>query len=196
VPENGTVEIPKKDLEQLLDALRLARDGDVGVRLPVQQSSVMGDVAKAFNQLAENRETLTKELNRVAKVIGREGRITERAQFKGSKGSWRESVDAVNSMVEDLVRPTTEVSRVLDAVAQGDLSQKMSLQIDGRPVKGEFRRIGVTVNTMLDQLSSFADEVTRVAREVGTEGILGGQARVKGVSGIWRDLTDNVNFMA
>src|SRR5262249_44197597 len=124
--ENGIVEIPKKDLEQLLDALRLARDGDVGVRLPVQKSSALGDVAKAFNQLAENRETLTRELNRVAKVIGREGRITERARFKGSKGSWRESVDAVNSIIEDLVRPTTEVSRVLDAVAEGDLSQKMS----------------------------------------------------------------------
>src|SRR5437762_4856182 len=156
----------------------------------------MGDVAKAFNQLTNQREGLTNELDRVRKVIGREGRMTERAQLKGAKGSWAESVDSVNSMIEDLVRPTIEVSRVLDAVAEGDLSQKMSLQIEGRPVRGEFRRIGVTVNTMLDQLSSFAAEVTRVAREVGTEGILGGQARVKGVSGIWRDLTDNVNFMA
>ena len=99
-------------------------------------------------------------------------------------------------MIDDLVRPTIEVSRVLDAVAEGDLSQKMSLKIEGQPVRGEFLRIGTTVNTMLDQLSSFASEVTRVAREVGTEGILGGQARVKDVSGIWRDLTDNVNFMA
>src|SRR5262245_1144388 len=156
----------------------------------------MGDVAKAFNQLSEQREGLTNELARVSKVIGREGRMTERAQVNGSKGSWGDSVDSVNAMIDDLVRPTIEVSRVLDAVAEGDLSQKMSLQIEGRPVKGEFRRIGTTVNTMLDQLSSFADEVTRVAREVGTEGILGGQARVRGVSGIWRDLTDNVNFMA
>jgi HAMP domain-containing protein/CheY-like chemotaxis protein len=156
----------------------------------------MGDVAKAFNQLAERREGLADELTRVAKVIGREGRMTERAQLRDAKGSWRESVDSVNSLIDDLVRPTIEVSRVLDAVAEGDLSQKMSLQIQGRPVKGEFRRIGTTVNTMLDQLSSFAAEVTRVAREVGTEGILGGQARVSGVSGIWRDLTDNVNFMA
>src|SRR5207253_2476326 len=130
------------------------------------------------------------------KVIGREGRMTERAELKGVKGSWADSVDSVNSMIEDLVRPTIEVSRVLDAVAEGDLSQKMSLEIDGRPVRGEFRRIGITVNTMLDQLSSFADEVTRVAREVGTEGVLGGQAQVKGVSGTWKDLTDNVNFMA
>ena len=195
-PANGTIEISEKDLQQLLDALRSARDGETGVRLPAQKRGLMGDVARAYNQLAQEREALCNELGRVSKVIRREGRMTERAEVKGAKGSWAESVDSVNSMIEDLVRPTIEVSRVLDAVAEGDLSQKMSLQIDGRPVRGEFRRIGITVNTMLDQLSSFADEVTRVAREVGTEGILGGQARVKGVSGIWRDLTDNVNFMA
>jgi HAMP domain-containing protein/CheY-like chemotaxis protein/signal transduction histidine kinase len=195
-PANGTIEVSKQDLQRLLDALRSARDGETGVRLPAQKSGLMGDVAKAFNQLSEQREGLTNELARVSRVIGREGRMTERAQLKGAKGSWSESVDSVNSMIEDLVRPTIEVSRVLDAVAEGDLSQKMSLQIEGRPVRGEFRRIGTTVNTMLDQLSSFAAEVTRVAREVGTEGILGGQARVKDVSGIWRDLTDNVNFMA
>ena len=194
--ENGTVEIKKKDLQELLDALRAARDGEVGMRLSAQKSGVMGDVAKAFNGLAERREGLTAELGRVSKVIGREGRMTERAKLKNAKGSWADSVDSVNSMIDDLVRPTIEVSRVLDAVAEGDLSQKMSLKIEGQPVRGEFLRIGTTVNTMLDQLSSFASEVTRVAREVGTEGILGGQARVKDVSGIWRDLTDNVNFMA
>jgi HAMP domain-containing protein/CheY-like chemotaxis protein/signal transduction histidine kinase len=193
---NGTVEIRKQDLQELLDALRAARDGEVGMRLAPQKSGLMGDVAKAFNSLAERREGLTNELTRLSKVIGREGRMDERAQLKNAKGSWAESVSSVNSMIDDLVRPTIEVSRVLDAVAEGDLSQKMSLKIDGRPVRGEFRRIGTTVNTMLDQLSSFAAEVTRVAREVGTEGILGGQARVKDVSGIWRDLTDNVNFMA
>jgi CheY-like chemotaxis protein/signal transduction histidine kinase/HAMP domain-containing protein len=192
----GTVQIPKQELRLLLDALRSAKDGEVGLRLTPQNGGVMGDVAQAFNQLAERREALTDELKRVSKVIRREGKMTERAQLESAKGSWGESIDSLNSLIEDLVRPTIEVSRVLDAVAEGDLSQKMSLELDGRPVKGEFRRIGVTVNTMLDQLSSFADEVTRVAREVGTEGILGGQARVKGVSGIWRDLTDNVNFMA
>ena len=179
--ENGTVEIKKKDLQELLDALRAARDGEVGMRLSAQKSGVMGDVAKAFNGLAERREGLTAELGRVSKVIGREGRMTERAKLKNAKGSWADSVDSVNSMIDDLVRPTIEVSRVLDAVAEGDLSQKMSLKIEGQPVRGEFLRIGTTVNTMLDQLSSFASEVTRVAREVGTEGILGGQARVKDV---------------
>src|SRR5947209_5451497 len=105
-------------------------------------------------------------------------------------------LDSINDLIDDLVRPTTEVARVIDAVADGDLTQKMALEIAGQPVKGEFLRIGTTVNTMVDQLSSFADEVTRVAREVGTEGKLGGQAQVKGVSGTWRDLTENVNFMA
>ncbi len=194
--DGATVEIKKKDLQELLEALRSARDGETGVRLSAQKSGVMGDVAKAFNGLAERREGLTNELSRVSRVIGREGRMTERAQLKNAKGTWAESVGSVNSMIDDLVRPTIEVSRVLDAVAEGDLSQKMSLKIEGQPVRGEFLRIGTTVNTMLDQLSSFASEVTRVAREVGTEGILGGQARVKDVSGIWRDLTDNVNFMA
>jgi HAMP domain-containing protein/CheY-like chemotaxis protein/GAF domain-containing protein len=193
--DGATVEIKKKDLQELLEALRSARDGETGVRLSAQ-SGVMGDVAKAFNGLAERREGLTNELRRVSKVIGREGRLTERAVLKNAKGSWAESISSVNSTIDDLVRPTIEVSRVLDAVAEGDLSQKMSLKIEGQPVRGEFLRIGTTVNTMLDQLSSFASEVTRVAREVGTEGILGGQARVKDVSGIWRDLTDNVNFMA
>src|SRR6185503_12450919 len=127
------------------------------------------------------------------RVIGREGRMTERASLTGAPGYWVETVSALNTLIDDLVRPTTEVARVIDAVADGDLSQKMNLKIEGQPVKGEFLRIGTTVNAMVDQLSSFADEVTRVAREVGTEGKLGGQAQVKGVSGTWKDLTDNVN---
>ena len=147
---NGTVEIKKKDLQELLEALRSARDGETGVRLSVQKSGVMGDVAKAFNGLAERREGLTNELSRVSTVIGREGRLTERALLKNTKGSWAESISSVNSMIDDLVRPTIEVSRVLDAVAEGDLSQKMSLKIEGQPVRGEFLRIGTTVNTMLD----------------------------------------------
>jgi CheY-like chemotaxis protein/HAMP domain-containing protein/GAF domain-containing protein len=192
---NGTVEVSKQDLQELVDALRRARDGEIEVRLS-QKSGAMGDAAKAFNQLADRREQLTTELRRVTRVIGREGRMTERARLRGAKGHWKETIEATNTLIEDLVRPTIEVARVLDAVAEGDLSQKMSLKIDGRPVRGEFHRIGTTVNAMLEQLSSFASEVTRVAREVGTEGVLGGQARVRGVSGIWRELTDNVNFMA
>jgi CheY-like chemotaxis protein/signal transduction histidine kinase/HAMP domain-containing protein len=192
---DGTIEVSKRDLQDLVAALRAARDGQENVRLGTR-SGAMGDVAKAFDQLAERREGLTRELERVAKVIGRDGRLTERAQLRSAKGSWAGAVASVNDMIDDLGRPIIEVARVLDAVADGDLSQTMSLSIDGRSMRGEFLRIGRTVNAMLAQLSAFAAEVTRVAREVGTEGRLGGQARVKGVSGTWRDLTNSVNQLA
>jgi HAMP domain-containing protein len=156
----------------------------------------MGQIAEAYNRMAENNESMALELSRVAATIGREGRLNERAGLGVLEGSYRQSMESVNSLIDDLVRPTTEVGRVISAVADGDLDQKMALEIEGQSVRGEFLRIGTTVNTMVDQLSSFADEVTRVAREVGTEGKLGGQAEVKGVSGTWRDLTENVNFMA
>src|SRR6185437_6020871 len=173
-----------------------AKRGERGLRLPARGKGMTGRLARAFNELAQKREQTTDELVRVAAVIGREGRLTERAEVRGAEGLWWEQLGAVNTLIEDLVRPTTEVARVIDAVADGDLSQRIQLKIEGRPVKGEFLRIGTTVNGMVDQLSSFADEVTRVAREVGTEGVLGGQAKVKGVSGTWKDLTDNVNQMA
>src|SRR6202046_5936460 len=114
--------------------------------------------------------------------------MTERVKLRDAGGAWATSIDSLNSLIDDLVRPTTEVARVIVAVAEGDLSQKMALEIEGRPVKGEFARIGATVNSMVDQLSSFAAEVTRVAREVGTEGKLGGQAQVPGAAGTWKDL--------
>src|ERR671917_189434 len=139
---------------------------------------------------------MSREMGRVARVVGREGRMTERATLGNVEGGWAETIESVNSLVDDLIRPSSEVALVMEAVARGDLTRKMAMTIEGQPVKGEFARIGTTVNTMVDQLSSFADEVTRVAREVGTEGQLGGQARVKGVSGTWKDLTDSVNGMA
>jgi signal transduction histidine kinase/HAMP domain-containing protein len=183
-------------LEELLAALRAARTGDFSARLSARRRGLLGEIATEFNELAATNQRMAKELVRVGRIIGREGRMTERATLAGSSGAWATSIDSVNALIDDLVRPTTEVARVIGAVAEGDLSQKMALKIEGQPVKGEFLRIGTTVNTMVDQLSSFADEVTRVAREVGTEGKLGGQAKVKGVSGTWKDLTDSVNFMA
>src|SRR5919107_930860 len=135
-------------------------------------------------------------MRRISRVVGRDGRLTERLDDEGLDGAWADSVRSVNALIDDLGRPTTEISRVIVAVAEGDLSQHMALEMDGRPLRGEFLRIGRTVNTMVDQLSSFADEVTRVAREVGTEGELGGQADVRGVAGTWKDLTDSVNTMA
>src|SRR5439155_969807 len=165
-------------------------------RLPAAGTGIGADLRRAFNELADRREAFSKEITRVGRVIGREGRLTERAKAPAESGHWHDTTVAINTLIDELVRPTTEVARVIDAVADGDLSQKMQLTIEGRPVKGEFRRIGTTVNAMVDQLSSFADEVTRVAHEVGTEGKLGGEARRQGVSGTWKDLTDSVNGLA
>src|SRR5437868_2565844 len=184
-------------LRDLVAALQAAQQGDFAVRLPFTSSTgLMPDVARAFNAVVARNEALTNEIVRLERVVGREGRMTERASLGDVTGSWRTSVNSVNALIGDLVQPTTEVARVLIAVAEGDLTQKMALEIEGQPVKGEFLRIGTTVNSMVDQLSSFAAEVTRVAKEVGTDGKLGGQADVKGVSGVWKDLTDNVNRMA
>ncbi len=183
-------------LGRLEIALRAAAAGDFSVRLPARRRGAIGRVEAAFNELAARNEALESELVRIGQTIGREGRMTERARLAGADGAYRTAIDSVNGLIDDLVRPTTELARVIVAVAEGDLSQEMALEIEGRPVKGEFARIGTTVNAMVDQLSSFADEVTRVAREVGTEGILGGQAEVPGVAGTWKGLTDNVNFMA
>src|SRR6266700_5712317 len=139
------------------------------------------------------------EIRRVlfrSKVVGKEGKITQRGRVKNARGGWDTAVRSVNDLIEDMVQPTAEVARVIGAVAKGDLSQTMMVEIDGRPLRGEFLRIGKIVNTMVGQLASFASEVTRVAREVGTEGKLGGQADVKGVAGTWKDLTESVNSIA
>jgi HAMP domain-containing protein/signal transduction histidine kinase/CheY-like chemotaxis protein len=183
-------------LRRLEAALRAAADGDFAHRLPARRKGVVGDLEAAYNDLVERNAQLTAELVRLGRVVGREGRMTERARTAGASGGWETALSSVNGLVDDLVRPTTEVARVIVAVAEGDLTQKMALTIDGQPLKGEFARIGTTVNAMVDQLGSFADEASRVAREVGTEGKLGGQAQVPGVAGTWKDLTDNVNFMA
>jgi signal transduction histidine kinase/HAMP domain-containing protein len=193
--DNGEHE-GRADLSQLLEALRAARGGDFSVRLTSNGDPQFAEVARAFNELLDRNDRMSREISRVGKIIGREGRMTERFSLAEADGEWARSVDSLNALIDDLVRPTTEVARVIVAVAEGDLTQKMALKIGGQPVKGEFLRIGTTVNTMVEQLRSFAAEVTRVAREVGTEGKLGGQAEVAGVSGTWRDLTENVNLMA
>ena len=184
------------DSRQLLKALRLVAKGDFSVRLPIDQTGLAGEISEAFNNAVELNERLTNELERISTVVGKEGRITQRASLGEASGSWATSISSVNTLVGDLVRPTTEVARVIGAVAKGDLNQTMALEIEGGPLKGEFLRTAKTINTMVEQLSSFTSEVTRVAREVGTEGKLGGQAQVKGVSGTWKDLTDSVNSMA
>jgi HAMP domain-containing protein/signal transduction histidine kinase/CheY-like chemotaxis protein len=194
-PANGAPSVDPS-LIRIEQALRAAAAGDFAVRLPARRRDAVGKLESAYNELAARNAGLEAELVRISQIIGREGRMTERAKLPESHGGWQTTVDSVNGLIDDLVRPTTEVARVIVAVAEGDLSQKMALEIEGRPVKGEFARIGTTVNAMVDQLSAFADQVTRVAREVGTDGKLGGQAEVPGVAGTWKDLTDNVNFMA
>src|SRR3712207_5798107 len=184
------------DPKLLLKTLRAFRKGDFSARLPLDLTGIDGEIAEAFNDIAELNQGLTRELDRVARVVGKEGQIRERGHLSAATGCWSESIDSVNSLVGDLVQPTVEVARVIGAVAKGDLGQTMQLEIEGRPLRGEFLRIGKVVNTMVGQLGSFASEVTRVAREVGSEGKLGGQAKVKGVAGTWKDLTDNVNLMA
>jgi CheY-like chemotaxis protein/HAMP domain-containing protein len=181
---------------QLLRALRALKRGDFSVRLPDGIAGVDGAIAEAFNDVVELNDLLARELERISTVVGKEGKISQRGKLLGAAGSWEACIDSVNSLIGDVVQPTTEVARVIGAVAKGDLSQTILLEIGGRPLRGEFLRIGKVVNTMVHQLGSFAAEVTRVAREVGTEGKLGGQARVKGVAGTWKDLTDNVNLMA
>src|SRR5436305_4240705 len=191
--QNAPELVARPGLSELVAALRAAGDGDFSVRLGPDTAGVPAELAEAFNGLLDRNDQMSQELIRVGNVIGREGRMTERAALRNAGGAWATSVESLNSLIDDLVRPTTEVARVIGAVADGDLSQKMALKIGGQPVKGEFLRIGTTVNTMVDQLSAFADEVTRVAREVGTEGKLGGQAQVPGVAGTWKYLTDCVN---
>ena len=198
--EMGVVEtggrIREVDLRRLLGAMRDLKDGDFEVRMPLSDHPLLAEIADAFNGVAKLNESLAEEMIRVSTTIGREGQMTERASLGPVTGGWRTTVASINSLITDLVSPTSEVARVLTAVAEGDLNQKMVLEIDGKSVQGEFLRIGTTVNTMVDQLGAFADEVTRVAREVGTEGKLGGQAEVPGVGGTWRVLTDNVNTLA
>src|SRR3954453_20936113 len=182
-------------LRELTDALRRVKRGDLKVRLP-RRSGAAGEGGGAFDEGVQLQERQTLNVRKISRIVGRDGKLTERHDEEGLDGAWGDAARAVNMLIDDLGRPTTEISRVIVAVAEGDLSQHMALEMDGRPLRGEFLRIGRTVNTMVDQLSSFADEVTRVAREVGTEGELGGQADVRGVAGTWKDLTDSVNLMA
>ena len=189
----GSVALEKKEL---LAALLALKKGNFAARLPIDFSGVDGKIADTFNEVIELNQRLVKELDRISRVVGKEGKISQRATMGDVSGSWGEVVISVNHLISNLVYPTSEMARVIGAVAKGDLGQTVAVEIDGRPLQGEFLRTAKTVNTMVAQLSSFASEVTRVAREVGTEGKLGGQARVRGVAGTWKDLTDNVNLMA
>ena len=200
---NGTAllesapEVPSMlDRRQLLLALQRVRAGDFSVQLPGDFSGLDGKIADTFNEIVAANDKMARELKRVGQVVGKEGKTRERAKFDLSKGAWGEMEASVNTLVDDLLRPTTEVTGAIAAVAQGHLNQTMRLDVDGRPLEGEFLRSATIVNTMIQQLGVFTSEVTRVAREVGSDGKLGGQAQVPGVSGVWKDLTESVNSMA
>jgi HAMP domain-containing protein/CheY-like chemotaxis protein/signal transduction histidine kinase len=184
------------ELRELLHALQAMRVGDFSVRMAGDQVGIMGKVADTFNEIVAANQRMAKQLERVGQVVGREGKTRQRVRFGLASGAWGEMESSVNALIDDLLWPTTEVTRAIAAVAQGDLLQIVRLDVDGRPLKGEFLRAAEIVNTMIKQLSVFTSEVTRVAREVGTEGKLGGQAQVREVSGVWKELTESVNSMA
>src|SRR6202521_3040521 len=189
-------EIASADLSVVLTSLQTMLDGDFSVRLPGNWTGLAGKIADTFNEIVTANQQIAQELKRVGQVVGKEGRTRERMRFHSPKAAWGEMEVSVNTLVDDLLRPTTEVTRAIAAVAKGNLTQTVQLDVDGRPLEGEFLRSATIVNTMIQQLGVFTAEVTRVAREVGTDGKLGGQAQVPGVAGTWKDLTDSVNSMA
>src|SRR6266446_9999895 len=180
-----TVTSESLNTKLLLKTLVAFKKGDFSARLPGDWTGEAGKIADTFNDIIELSDRTARELERVSRVVGKEGKIMHRAAVPQAAGSWLRLVDSTNLLIDDMARPTSEMARVIGAVANGDLSERMALEVDGRLLKGEFLRTGKIVNSMVDQLSSFASEVTRVAREVGTEGKLGGEAKVKGVAGTW-----------
>src|SRR5438046_2467933 len=203
--QSGTATIPRIGVhgdgrdafsDGLLMAMLSFRDGDFSVRMPSNLVGVEGKIADAFNDIVAFGDRRARETVRVSKLVGKEGKLKQRMNVPEGLGGWADEVSAINTLIDDLVWPTTEVTRAIGAVAKVDLGQSMGLEVDGRPLEGEFLRSAKLVNKMIDQLSVFTSEVTRVAREVGTEGKLGGQAQVKGVSGVGKELTESVNQMA
>ena len=186
----------KLNSKQLLTVLTSIKKGDFSARLPDFWSGIDGKIADTLNEIIELMAESTKQFERVNRVVGKEGKISQRAALPAAGGAWKVQVNAINELIDSLVRPTTEMARVIGSVVKGDLNQTMALEAEGQPLRGEFLRVAKMVNAMVVQLDNFAAEVTRVAREVGTDGKLGGQAVVPGVAGTWKDLTDSVNFMA
>jgi HAMP domain-containing protein/CheY-like chemotaxis protein/signal transduction histidine kinase len=193
---NGPDHTAYEYMSAILQSLQTMKDGDFSVRLPASWVGLPGKIADNFNEIVAASEQMARELKRVGLAVGKEGKTRERIRFERHRGAWDDMEVSVNTLVEDLLRPTTEVTRAIAAVAQGNLTQTVRLDVDGRPLEGEFLRSANIVNTMIQQLGVFTAEVTRVAREVGTDGKLGGQAVVPGVAGTWKDLTDSVNSMA
>jgi len=184
------------DSQVLLSALTKFKSGDFSVRLPEEWAGTAGKISRAFNDAAKTVEDISEEFKSIVKLVSKEGKIDERVNSSHLNGGWKTQVELINTLITNLVQPMSEMSGVIGAVVGGDLSQYMPLKVEGRTLKGAFLNTAQTVNVMVKQLNTFVSEVSRVAREVGTEGKLGGQAQVHGMTGVWKDLTDNVNQMA
>ena len=195
-PKVGEPIDSSEPLRELLKAMQSVQAGDFSARVSDDWDGMHGKLATAFNDIIAANERMASELTRIGYGVGKQGKTRQRFSLGGRGGAWERMEGSVNTLIEDLLWPTQDVTRTIAAVAKGDLSQTMSLDVEGRPLEGAFLRSATIVNTMIEQLSVFSSEVTRVAREVGTDGKLGGQAKVKGVSGVWRELTESVNQMA
>src|SRR3954463_11005908 len=182
--------------KELLRILMEVKNGNFDVRMPIDQVGVSGKICDTLNEIIFLNQKMTHEFTRASNTIGKQGKLNHRIEIPSAKGSWYAGVESLNMLISDLVHPTIEIASVISSVAKGNLSQQMPMQIGDHLLQGEFARIAKEVNDMVKQLNLFSMEVTRVALEVGTEGKLGGQAKVKGVGGVWKDLTDSVNQMA
>jgi HAMP domain-containing protein len=183
------------DYQELLRVLTEVKNGNFTVRMPIDKVGVSGKICDTLNDIISLNEKMMLEFTRSGNIIGKQGKLTQRFEVPTAKGSWSMGIESLNALISDLVHPTIEIAHVISSVAKGDLNQKMPEEISGHTLQGEFGRIAKEVNDMVKQLNLFSMEVTRVAREVGSEGKLGGQAKVKGVAGVWKDLTDSVNQM-
>ncbi|HEY3636519.1 MAG TPA: HAMP domain-containing protein, partial [Rhizomicrobium sp.] len=195
-PEAAKLNGHTADLHELLHALQAVKTGDFSVRMSSHETGLLGKIADTFNEIVANNQRMAEQLEHVGKLVGRDGQTRHRVKLGSLSGSWGAMEGSINQLIDDLLWPTTEVTRAIEAVAQGNLLQTVRLDVEGRPLKGEFLQAATIVNTMIKQLGVFTSEVTRVAREVGTEGKLGGQAQVREVTGVWKDLTESVNSMA
>jgi HAMP domain-containing protein/CheY-like chemotaxis protein len=195
-PAKAGAERTELDQTQLLSALQAMSNGDFSVRMSGHHTGIAGKICDAFNTIVCANERMARQLEQVGEVVGQEGKTRTRVRFNLAEGAWGGMETSVNTLIDDLLWPTTTMTRTISAVARGDLLQTVPLDVDGRPLKGEFLRSAAIVNTMIKQLAVFTSEVTRVAREVGTDGKLGGQAKVSEVTGVWKDLTESVNSMA
>jgi len=193
LPENNSTQF--FDDQELLRVLTDVKNGNFTVRMPINQVGLSGKICDTLNDIVSLNEKMMAEFTRAGNIIGKQGKLTQRIEVPLAKGSWSTGVESLNALISDLVHPTIEIAHVISSVAKGNLLEKMPEEIGGHTLQGEFGRIAKEVNDMVKQLNLFSMEVTRVAREVGSEGKLGGQAKVKGVAGVWKDLTDSVNQM-